>query len=76
MRKQRVDVLIHILVDQVEPDLRREETQVNLRFDTARLQKDEKLSKKSAFAIETGELDSMIEECEDGSDKVHLLYFR
>lgn len=71
MRKQRVDVLVHILVDQVEPDLRREEAQVYLGFDAPRLQKQEKASKKLANAIERGELDSMIEYCEDGQDKVY-----
>lgn len=73
MRKQRVDVLVHILVDQVELDLRWEEAQVDLGFDAARLQKQEKASKKLAFAVELGELGSMIELCEDGQEKVRFL---
>lgn len=70
MRKQRVDVLVHILVDQVELDLRREEVQVTLGFDAPRLQKHEKTARRLAYAVETGELESMIEHCEDGTDKV------
>ena len=74
MRKQRVDVLVHILVDQVELDLRCKEAQVDLGFDVARLQKQEKASKRLAFAVELGELGSMIELCEDGQEKVKLSY--
>ena len=74
MRKQRIDVLVHILVDQVELDLRCKEAQVDLGFNVARLQKQEKASKRLAFAVELGELGSMIELCEDGQEKVKLSY--
>lgn len=74
MRKQRVDVLIHILVDQVEPDLRRQEAQIRLGFEAPHLQKHEKASKKLANTIETGELKSMVEYYEDGQDKVCFFF--
>lgn len=70
MRKQRVDILIHILVDEVELDLRREEVQITLGFDASRLQKSEKAAHRLAYAIEIGELEAMIKNCEDGTDKV------
>lgn len=70
MRKQRVDVFIHILVNQVEPDLRRQEAQIRFGFEAPYLQKHKKASKKLANMIETGELKSMVEYCEDGQDKV------
>ncbi|EIM84178.1 uncharacterized protein STEHIDRAFT_112627 [Stereum hirsutum FP-91666 SS1] len=69
MRKQRVDILIYILVDEVELDLRREEVQITLGFDASRLQKSEKAAHRLAYAIEIGELEAMIENCEDGTDK-------
>lgn len=70
MRKQHVDVLIHILVDQVEPDLRRQEVQVQLGFEAPHLQKHEKATKKLVNTIETGESSSMVQYCEDGQEKV------
>lgn len=72
MRKQRVDILIHILVDEVELDLRREEVQITLGFDASRLQKSEKAAHRLAYAIEIGELEAMIKNCEDGTDKVSI----
>lgn len=72
MRKQRVDVLIHILIDQVELDLRREEVQITLGFDVSRLQKIEKAAHRLAYGIDGGELEIMVESCEDGTAKVFI----
>jgi hypothetical protein len=42
MRKQRLDGLLHILTDQVEPDFRREELQIMLDFEQPCLSKAER----------------------------------
>ncbi|EIM83678.1 uncharacterized protein STEHIDRAFT_112968 [Stereum hirsutum FP-91666 SS1] len=65
MRKQRVDILIHILVDEVKLDLRQEEVQITLGFDVSHLQKSEKAAYQLAYAIEIRELEAIIENYED-----------
>lgn len=65
MRKQRVDILIHILVDEVKLDLRQEEVQITLGCDVSHLQKSEKAAYRLAYAIELRELEAIIENYED-----------
>jgi hypothetical protein len=44
MRRQRVDVVVHVLVDRVEPDLWQQSIRVDLNFERARLSQQETAS--------------------------------
>ncbi|KAJ6507586.1 hypothetical protein DFH09DRAFT_943012 [Mycena vulgaris] len=61
MRKQRIDVLLHILTEQVEPDFRRSDIRVALDFERPRLSKGEQASQQKARAIPSEDLDDMID---------------
>lgn len=61
MRKQRIDVLLHILAEQVEPDFRRSDIRVALDFERPRLSKAEQASQNKARAVPSHELEDMIE---------------
>lgn len=68
MRKQRVDVLVYILTQRVEPDYQRMEIRVALGFENSNLSKTELASRKTAEAIESGVLDEMV--IDDGDNNV------
>lgn len=70
MRKQRIDVLLHILTDQVEPDFHRDHVRIGLNFERSRLSKAEQESRKKANAILSMELEDMFEYAEETLDKV------
>ncbi|KAJ7676949.1 hypothetical protein DFH06DRAFT_1080029 [Mycena polygramma] len=61
IRKQRIDVLLHILTEQVEPDFRRSDIRVALDFDRPRLSKSEQASQQKARAVSSEDLDDMID---------------
>ncbi|KAJ7238368.1 hypothetical protein C8J57DRAFT_1246444 [Mycena rebaudengoi] len=60
MRKLRVDVLLHILTEQVEPDFRRSDIRITLDFERPWLSKSEHQQ-----SIPTEDLDDMIADPED-----------
>lgn len=69
MRKQRVDVLLHILTDKIEPDFHRAELRVTLNFETPTFSKVELAARKKAYLIPSADAEGMVEyneECEDG----------
>ncbi|KAJ7238405.1 hypothetical protein C8J57DRAFT_1086881 [Mycena rebaudengoi] len=61
MQKQRVDVLLHILTEQVEPDFRRSDIHITLDFERPWLSKSELASQQKAISIPTEDLDDMID---------------
>jgi hypothetical protein len=78
MRKQRIDVLLHILTEQVEPDFRRSDIRVALDFERPRLSKSEQVSYQKARLIPSEDLDDMIDyaDIEDNTaSKVIPLFF-
>jgi hypothetical protein len=78
MRKRRVDVLLHILTEQVEPDFRRSDIRIALDFERPRLSKSEQASQQKAKAIVSKDLDDMIDYAEveaDGTSKVIVSWF-
>src|ERR1700742_4038501 len=52
MRKQRLDVLVHILTDKVEPDYRRLDIRVSLGFENSNLSRVEYASRKAAESVD------------------------
>lgn len=67
MRKQRLDVLIHILTEQLEPDYRTKDLRVALGFEETSLSMAELASRKAAEGIDLADIDDMVAETGDGS---------
>lgn len=61
MRKQRVDVMLHILTDKIEPDFRRAELRVTMNFEAPRFSKVEGQARKRAYAINSEDAEGMVE---------------
>lgn len=75
MRKQRCDVLIHILTDKVEKDFRRMEARVKLGFQASNLSRVEMKSRDEAESVDSGSLEDMVTEVmgsEDGNEDVQV----
>ena len=73
MRKQRINVMLHILFEQVEPDFWWDEIRVHLDFDQANLDKHKCNSRDCAEMILDYDMDDMITYKDDGLNKVCLL---
>jgi hypothetical protein len=74
MRKQRIDVILHILADQVEPDFRRVDVRTALSFQAATLSKVELASRKRAEQIDSAEMHSMVDTYVEEDGKVSVLF--
>ncbi|KAK7017465.1 hypothetical protein VNI00_018645 [Paramarasmius palmivorus] len=74
MRRQRVDVLLHILTEKVEPDFRRADLMVRLDYEHPRLSKEERESQRKAQAVPATELEDRIDVPIELSDKTPDLY--
>jgi len=70
MRKQRVDVILHILTDKVEPDFRRSELRVSLNFEQPTYSKIELQHRKVAQGLDSAEAEEMIAYDENSDDLV------
>ena len=73
MHKQWIDVMLHILFEQVEPDFRRDEIRVRLDFDRVNLDKHKCNSQDCTEMISDYDMDNMITYKDDGLNKVCLL---
>ena len=70
---QRLDVLLHILADQVEPDFQKEELRIMLDFEQPCLSKAEHDNQHKANVITSSELEDMVEYVDDVFGKVFFL---
>ena len=66
MRRQRIDVILHILSEKVELDFHRADLRVALSFETAKLLKEERQSRRLAEEMESSEMHGMVEMYNDG----------
>ena len=64
MRKQRIDVLLHVLTEQVKPDFRCSDIHVAFDFERLRLSKAEQASQQKAQSILSKDLEDMIDYAE------------
>lgn len=65
MRRQRIDVIIHILTEKVEPDFRRSELRVTMGFEAPRLSKEERENRSRAEAIESAMMGELVDTYND-----------
>ena len=73
MCKQQINVMLHILFEQVEPDFQWDEICVHLDFDQANLDKHKRDSQDCTEMISDYDMDNMITYKDDGLNKVCLL---
>lgn len=69
MRKQRINVMLHVLTDKVEPDFRRDELRVTMIFKRPRFLKVEVASRKKALALDSSLAVDMVEYGEEVSGR-------
>ena len=62
MRKQRLDILVHILTSKVIPDYRCAEAHTMLGFSRAALSRPERIAKEAAEAIDSALASEMVQE--------------
>ena len=70
MRKQRVDVILYILSEKVEPDFRRSALRVSLNFEQPTYSKVEIQYRKVAQKIDSAEAEEMVAYDEDSDNLV------
>ncbi|KAL0563165.1 hypothetical protein V5O48_018910, partial [Marasmius crinis-equi] len=76
MRKQRIDVLVHVLTQQIEPDFWHADLMVQLNFEKPRLSKVERASNSKAMEVPSTELDDMVDISVELTDKTPDIYIR
>ncbi|KAJ7588710.1 hypothetical protein C8J56DRAFT_785384 [Mycena floridula] len=76
MRRQRLDVMLFILTEQVEPDFRCADTQVSLDFSKPRLCLAESESQRMACMISSEDVDDMVQAVNEMGEKTPDLWIR
>jgi hypothetical protein len=69
MQHQRIDVILHILSEKVEPDFHRAELCVTMAFENTKLSKEEQESQHLAEELDSATMHDMVHTYNDGDEK-------
>jgi hypothetical protein len=69
MRKQRIDIMLHILTEKVELDFRHAELRITMTFEPAKLSKEERESRRLAEGVESATMPLMVETYNYGDEE-------